>query len=73
MNSFKSHFFYDRQKRSGILILIGLILLGISFSYFYQPETEIIISEAEQLEVMAFQKQIDSLKQIEIENRKPKK
>lgn len=73
MNNFKSHFFYDRQKRSGILILIGLILLGIGFSYGYQPEKEIIISKAEQLEVAAFQKQIDSLKLIEIENRKPKK
>lgn len=72
MNNFKSHFFYDRQKRSGILILTGLILIGIGFSYFYQPEKEILISEAEQLEVIAFQKQIDSLKQIEVENRKPK-
>lgn len=73
MNSFKSHFFYDRQKRSGILILIGLILVGISFSYGYEPEKEILISEAEKLEVIAFQKQIDSLKEIEIENRKPKR
>lgn len=72
MNNFKSHFFYDRQKRSGILILIGLILSGISFSYFYQPEKERIISEAEQQEVLAFQIQIDSLKLIAVENSKPK-
>jgi len=72
MNTFKSHFFYDRQKRSGILILIGLILLGIGISYGYKPEKEIVISKAEQQEVIAFQKQIDSLKEIEIENKKPK-
>ncbi|MEP0266245.1 helix-hairpin-helix domain-containing protein [Dokdonia sp.] len=72
MNNFKSHFFYDRQKRSGILILIGLILAGMSFSYFYKPEKEIIISEAEQQEVLAFQIQIDSLKRVATESRKPK-
>ncbi len=73
MNTFKSHFFYDRQKRSGILVFIGLILILLSVSFWYKPTHDIAISKEEQLEVVVFQNQIDSLKLIEIENRKPKR
>ncbi|WP_299679626.1 helix-hairpin-helix domain-containing protein [uncultured Dokdonia sp.] len=73
MNNLKSHFFYDRQKRSGILVFIGIILILISISFWYQPSQDIAISEEEQLEVLAFQKQIDSLKVLAIENNKPKR
>lgn len=72
MNNFKSHFFYDRQKRSGILVFSGLILLLIGVSFLYEPTQDIAITNEEQLEVLAFQKQIDSLKLITIENKKPK-
>ncbi|GGG38549.1 hypothetical protein GCM10011344_44300 [Dokdonia pacifica] len=72
MNNFKSHFFYDRQKRSGILVFSALILLLIGVSFLYEPTQDIAISDEEQLEVLAFQKQIDSLKLIAIENKKPK-
>ncbi|WP_299213980.1 helix-hairpin-helix domain-containing protein [uncultured Dokdonia sp.] len=73
MNTSKSHFFYDRQKRSGILVFVALILILMSVSFFYEPSQAIAISEEEQQEVIAFQKQIDSLKVIEIENRKPRR
>ena len=73
MNTFKSHFFYDRQKRSGILVFIGLILILLSISFWYEPTHDVAISMEEQQEVMMFQNQIDSLKSIEVENRKPKR
>lgn len=72
MNNFKSHFLFDRRKRSGILLLCTLIVVVLAFLLWYTPEEEIIISDAEQQEVAFFQKQIDSLKQVELENRKPK-
>ena len=72
MNNFKSHFFYDRQKRSGILVFSALILLLIGISFWYEPTQDIAISNEEQLEVLAFQRQIDSLKIVALENKKPK-
>lgn len=73
MNNLKSHFFYDRQKRSGILVFIGLISILMSVSFWYEPTQDIAISEEEHLEVLAFQKQIDSLKAVALENKKPKR
>ncbi|MFT5890743.1 MAG: competence protein ComEA [Dokdonia sp.] len=73
MNTFKSHFFYDRQKRSGILVFIGLILILLGVSFWYEPTHDVAISKEEQQEVIVFQNQIDSLKIIEVENRKPKR
>ena len=73
MKNLKSHFFYDRQKRSGILVFIALIIFLISISLWYEPAYDIAISKEEQEEVKAFQKQIDSLKLVAIENRKPKR
>lgn len=73
MKNLKSHFFYDRQKRSGILVFIGLIIFLICISVWYEPSYDVAISKEEQQEVIAFQKQIDSLKLVEIENRKPKR
>ena len=72
MKTFKFQFLYDKQKRAGILFLIGLILAGISFLFWYDSQKEVIISQEEQLAVFSFQKEIDSLKVIEIENRKLK-
>jgi len=73
MNNFKSHFFYDRQKRSGILVFIALISILMSVSFWYEPAQDIAISEEEHLEVLAFQKQIDSLKGVALESKKPKR
>ena len=73
MKNLKSHFFYDRRKRSGILVFIGLIIFLICISVWYEPSYDVAISKEEQQEVIAFQKQIDSLKLVEIENRKPKR
>ncbi|AWH74516.1 hypothetical protein DCS32_10200 [Dokdonia sp. Dokd-P16] len=72
MKSFKSHFIYDRRKRNGIFLFIAIIIACTTAIIFYTPETEVLISQEEDLEVLAFQKEIDSLKVIELEKRKPK-
>ena len=71
MNIFKSHFWYNKSQRNGIFLLILFILLFqvfIFFGNFYSNE----IFDTSTTELVALQKQIDSLQKIEIENRKPK-
>lgn len=72
MNNFKSHFIYDSRKRSGILLFAILIVGCMVTVGFYNPDAEIISSPGEEAKVRAFQREIDSLKAIEIANRKPK-
>jgi len=72
MNNFKSHFLFDRRKRSGILLFATLILGALAFLLWYTPSKEIISSPEEKALVAHFQAQVDSLKQIEIEKKKPK-
>tara|TARA_B110000046_G_scaffold185987_1_gene231057 strand:- start:995 stop:1888 length:894 start_codon:yes stop_codon:yes gene_type:complete len=71
MKIFKSHFWYNKSQRNGIFLLVLLILLLQTFIY-----TDVFssgkINDVNQPELLAFQSQIDSLKAIEIENRKPK-
>ncbi|RMB56280.1 helix-hairpin-helix domain-containing protein [Dokdonia sinensis] len=72
MHKFKSHFVYDTQKRSGILILLTIILIALGFAFWYEPSYDIALSPEEAQEIQVFQQRIDSLKGVEIENRKPK-
>jgi DNA uptake protein ComE-like DNA-binding protein len=71
MNIFKSHFWYNKSQRNGVFFLIFLILLlqVIIFSDVFSSDK---IIDTNKLEIVAFQNQIDSLKAVEIENRKPK-
>ncbi|MFT6190765.1 MAG: DNA uptake protein ComE-like DNA-binding protein [Polaribacter sp.] len=72
MKIFKSHFWYTKSQRNGIFILVLLIILfqcSIVFDIFSSDK----IVDIKQTEILAFQKQIDSLKVVEIENRKPKR
>ena len=71
MNIFKSHFWYSKSQRNGIFILIIAILLLqaiVVFVDFSSDEKEDLRS----LRTLAFQKKIDCLKTISIENSKPK-
>jgi len=61
MNSFKSHFLFDKRKRSGILLLCTLIIGVLSFLFWYTPKEESIISTEEAIRVAHFQRKIDSL------------
>ena len=72
MKIFKSHFWYTKSQRNGIFILVLLIILfqcSIVFDIFSSDK----IVDLKQTEIIAFQKQIDSLKVVEIEKRKPKR
>jgi DNA uptake protein ComE-like DNA-binding protein len=72
MKIFKSHFWYTQSQRNGIFILVLLIILfqcSIVFDIFSSDK----IVDIKQTEILAFQKQIDSLKVVEIEKRKPKR
>lgn len=73
MRLFKSHFVYDRRKRNGILFFAILCLaclgvIAVSKSLKDSPAAQ----PQEDARVLAFQKEIDSLKAIELERRKPK-
>ena len=71
MNILKSHFWYHKRQRNGIfflaIVIIGLLIAQncIDFSSNNQPDIPAST-------ILAFQAQIDSLKNVEIENRKPK-
>jgi DNA uptake protein ComE-like DNA-binding protein len=70
MNKLKSHFAFTKKQRNGIfllLILIVAIQLGYYFIDFSSEEISI-----NQTELDVFQNEIDSLRLVEIEKRKPK-
>jgi competence ComEA-like helix-hairpin-helix protein len=71
MNLFKSHFWYNKSQRNGVFLLVLLILLLQIFIYTDVFSSDKII-DVNQSELLVFQHQIDSLKAIEIEKRKPK-
>ena len=66
----KSHFKFTRGQRSGIFLLIFIIItLQCIYIFFQFPKNEILIYEDE---LTSFQNEIDSLKLVQIENNKPK-
>lgn len=71
MTNFTSHFWYHKSQRNGIFLLaiIIIVLQIFIFSDVFSSDEKITIQNSE---IQAFQKQIDSLKLLEIENRKPK-
>ena len=71
MKIFKSHFWYNKSQRNGIFLLVLLILL-LQISIYTDVFSSDKITDVDQSELLAFQYEIDSLKAIEIENRKPK-
>lgn len=71
MNKMKSYFIFNKQERSGILFLVLLITGLLSVYYFVDFSKENIL-DISSPEISAIQKQIDSLRTLEIERRKPK-
>ena len=71
MKIFKSHFWYNKSQRNGIFLLVVLIaiLQVIIFVKPFSSEEKVTINDND---LIAFQHRIDSLKIVEIENRKPK-
>ncbi len=71
MKLLKSHFWYSKSQRNGILFLILIIILFQCFVFFGVFSSNKLI-EIDQPKLIAFQKQLDSLKVLELESRKPK-
>ena len=74
----KSHFLFTNQQRNGIFLLLAVIVI-IQCIYWFVPNiftdtttdttTDKLINENE---LETFRKEVDSLRLVEIENRKPK-
>lgn len=71
MRDFKSHFEFDNQQRSGILLLCTLLVGLLLVLKFYKPKP-IKVFDVSSLEILTRQAVLDSLRRIEIEKKKPK-
>ncbi|REE82827.1 DNA uptake protein ComE-like DNA-binding protein [Lutibacter oceani] len=72
MNIFKSHFSYNKRQRNGIFFLLLIIVL-LQIVFFFVDFSSKDINTIYQNEIALFQKEMDSLKMVELENSKPKK
>lgn len=71
MNFFKSsHFTFSKSQRHGIFLLILLIIILQCLYFFIEFSSDDVI--VDQKELSKFQNEIDSLKSVEVEARKPK-
>jgi len=71
MKNLKSHFWYNKRQRNGIFFLLLLIII-FQLTYFFVDFSSDKITGVKSDEIESFQKQLDSLELIELENRKPK-
>jgi len=70
VNSLKSHFKFTQKQRSGIFLLLVLIIV---FQYIYSfVDFSSDNIEVNQTELELFRQELDSLRLVEIEKRKPK-
>ena len=72
MPNFKSHFEFDTQQRSGILLLCFLIVGLFCVLYFYEP-SPVLLLDTSSPQVLKQQAYIDSLRQVALEKKKPKR
>lgn len=66
----KSHFKFSKSQRNGIFLLI-FIIISLQCFYFFVDVNNVDYSVSSD-ELEAFEKEIDSLKLIELEKRAPK-
>jgi len=71
MKFLKSHFWYNKRQRNGILFLI-LIILILQFIYIFVDFSSIDNFQTKSIDINKYQNQIDSLKRIKKENKKYK-
>ncbi|MGB1043152.1 MAG: hypothetical protein ACPGU6_07145, partial [Tenacibaculum sp.] len=71
MKIFKSHFWYNKRQRNGIFFLLLLIVV-LQAIYVYVNFSSDDKVNTNTTELLAFQKELDSLKRIALEKRKPK-
>ncbi len=68
----KSHFTFNRQQRSGILLLL-LLIVSLLCIYWFVDFSEEDTFDTSSAKIVSIQKELDSLRFVEIENKKPKK
>jgi competence ComEA-like helix-hairpin-helix protein len=66
----KSHFLFTKNQRNGIFLLVTLIIIVQCVYFFIDFSTEVVQVNPDELK--AFQKEVDSLKTVQIEKNKPK-
>ena len=71
MNNFKSHFWYNKSQRNGIFFLV-LVIVIFQLIYFFVDFSAKNETNIHSDEITAFQKEVDSLKAIELKNKSPK-
>lgn len=71
MNTFKSHFWYNKSQRNGIFFL-ALIIITLQLVFFFVDFSTKDKTDLNSEELLHFQKHIDSLKAIELATVKPK-
>ncbi|HBK71421.1 MAG TPA: hypothetical protein DDZ39_07185 [Flavobacteriaceae bacterium] len=71
MKNFKSHFWYNNSQRNGIFFL-ALLIIGLQLIFFFVNFSEKDTTDLDNPEILEFQQEIDSLKQITLENTKIK-
>lgn len=67
----KSQFVFNKKERLGILLLVALIIGLLLFYFLYTPDRKSVL-DFKSPEVMAINSQIDSLKAVALEKKKPK-
>lgn len=70
MNIFKSHISFSKEQRYGIFLLLLIIVILQCVYFFWNTSSKVSVIPEHELSV--FQKEIDSLKTLELERRKPK-
>ena len=71
MEKIKSHFVFNKSQRNGILLLLFFIS-GYLMSNYYVDFSKENYLNINSKEVIAIQKELDSLRTIEVESKKPK-
>ena len=71
MKIFKSHFWYTKSQRNGVFFLIVFIVV-LQVICFFVDFSSNEITDVTAPEFLAFEKQIDSFKEVKIEESKPK-
>lgn len=66
----KSHFMFSKKQRSGIFLLL-LLIVALQCLYFFVDfsSNEVVVDENE---LIKYQNELDSLRKVEVENNKPK-
>ncbi|PHS64809.1 MAG: competence protein ComEA [Flavobacterium sp.] len=72
MENFKSHFVFNKSQRNGILFLL-LLIVGLLVVNHFVDFSEENVFNTNSSEIIAIQKELDSLRTAEIAARKPKK